>query len=283
MKLHVVLTAALCLAISCASGHNSDFDSKLPVVRDLAGYNAKLHILTESNDSLQMESIGAVEYPGFRADLYAVRYTPKEIPERTILITGGVHGNEPAGAGFTLNLIQALSDGTAAFKNVRVEIIPMINPWGWVHDSRYNYRGMDINRDFASFKTQEAKIIGGYVKGRAYDMAIDHHEDPDASGVYLYQYGRQDTMTARNVLTAVRDLGFPIEQDVNMIILKTEDGLIDAPMWGLRYMRLTKQLSISNYLRLENSTDVYTVETPVKLPIKDRVEIHELVFGMLSE
>ena len=68
-----------------------------------------------------------------------------------------------------------------------------------------------------------------------------------------------------------------------MVILKTNNGLINAPMWGLVYMRLTKQLSITNYLRLENSKLVYTVETPMGVPIDKRVAIHDLAFRMLAE
>jgi hypothetical protein len=60
-------------------------------------------------------------------------------------------------------------------------------------------------------------------------------------------------------------MGYPIEQDVSMAVLKTANGIIDAPMWGLWYMRLTGQLSIANYYRLNNSRFVYTVETPASL------------------
>ena len=67
-------------------------------------------------------------------------------------------------------------------------------------------------------------------------------------------------------------------QDVRMVVLRTRDGLIDAPRWGLLYMRLTGQLSITNYLRLENSGEVYTIETPMHLPMKDRVRIHRRAF-----
>ena len=57
-------------------------------------------------------------------------------------------------------------------------------------------------------------------------------------------------------------MGYPIEENVSMVILKTENGIIDAPMWGLRYMRITGQLTLSNYYRLNNSPHVYTIETP---------------------
>ena len=112
---------------------------------------------------------------------------------------------------------------------------------------------------------------------------IDHHEDPHAKGVYLYQYGNRDTSAARRVLTEVKTLGYPLEEEVNMIILKTDNGLIEAPMWGLRYMRVTGQLSITNYARLKLSDIVYTVETPVNLPIAERIKIHRLIFAGLAE
>jgi hypothetical protein len=283
MKLPAALLALVCLTISCASGHDSAFKNPLPVVRDLTTYNRELLALAESNAHIQVESIGIIEYPGFIADLHKVTYAPKVTAEKTILITGGVHGNEPAGSAFTVGLIRALSMGSFVLENTMVEIIPMVNPWGWAHDSRYNYHGKDINRDFASFETQEAQIVRDYLEGKSFDLVIDHHEDPSASGVYLYQYGKHDTSAARSILAEIKDSGYPLEQDVSMIILRTDDGLINAPMWGLLYMRLTKQLSITNYMRLENSKLVYTVETPLQLPIEKRVAIHQAVFGMLAE
>jgi hypothetical protein len=57
----------------------------------------------------------------------------------------------------------------------------------------------------------------------------------------------------------VRHRPFGAERRVRMVILRTRDGLIDAPRWGLKYMRLTGQLSLTNYLRLEHSREVYTI------------------------
>ena len=78
-------------------------------------------------------------------------------------------------------------------------------------------------------------------------------------------------------------MGFPIEQDVRMIILKTENGIIDGPMWGLWYMRLTGQLSIANYYRLNNSRFVFTVETPKRLFWEDRLKMQKTAVTMLLD
>ena len=128
---------------------------------------------------------------------------------------------------------------------------------------------------------QFVQLVRGLVEGREYDLVIDHHEDPGAAGFYLYQYARRDASATRGAIDAARALGYPIEQDVRMVILRTRDGLIQAPRWGLWYMRLSRQLTITNYLRLENSRLVYTVETPVHLPWADRLALHRLAFEHL--
>ena len=76
------------------------------------------------------------------------------------------------------------------------------------------------------------------------------------------------------MIREICSLGYPIEQDVRMVILLTRDGLIDAPRWGLKYMRLTGQLSVTNYLRLEHYEEVYTIETPTNLSEEDRLRMH---------
>jgi hypothetical protein len=70
--------------------------------------------------------------------------------------------------------------------------------------------------------------------------------------------------------------GLFASQEYALFILRTRDGLIDAPRWELKYMRLTGQLSLTNYLRLEHSREVYTIETPTHLSMEDRLRMHVL-------
>jgi hypothetical protein len=112
---------------------------------------------------------------------------------------------------------------------------------------------------------------------------MDLHEDPTARGFYLYQYGLADKNVCEKIVATIKDLGYPIEQNVRMIILKTENGIIDAPMWGLWYMRLTGQLSIANYYRLNNSRFVFTVETPTSLLWEDRLKMQKTAVTILLD
>lgn len=115
-----------------------------------------------------------------------------------------------------------------------------------------------------------------FIAGRTWDLALDLHEDPSAGGFYVYQYGLSDRTLSAAVVAAVRQAGAPIAENVRMVILRTEEGIIDAPMWGLYYMQLTGQLSLANYTRLNASDRVFTLETPTLLPPADRLRIQRL-------
>jgi hypothetical protein len=278
----IILPIPVILLLSCASGHHEPFAVDTPVVRELDALEFKLQTLCDQSSLLRLEQAGQVTYNEFSAPIWVVRYRPAGA-ERRVLVTGGVHGNEPAGCAWVTDLVSLLADQPQPYANTSFDLVPLVNPWGWSRNIRYNREGRDINRDFASFETQEARILQSLFDSRGYDLVVDHHEDPDAGGFYLYQYAKRDTTLSRSVVEEVRTLGYPIEQDVQMVILRTRDGLIDAPGWGLRYMRLTGQLSITNYLRLEHSLEVYTIETPIHLPMEDRLNMHrrafELIFG----
>jgi hypothetical protein len=137
--------------------------------------------------------------------------------------------------------------------------------------------------DLATLRSQEARMIHTFVGERQWDLMLDLHEDPSASGFYIYQYGQPDKITCEKVVAMIESLGYPIEVNVNMVILPTQHGVIDAPMWGLWYMRLTGKLSIANYYRLYNSSRVFTVETPTALPVEDRLNMQRTAVRMLIQ
>ncbi len=266
----------LLLIISCASGHREPFPADQETKRDLSEYLKPIRKAVESSPLLTMEKAGTVEYPGFREDIWKIVYDPGEQTRFKVLMTAAIHGNEPAGAHIMSDFITNLAGGTDNYRDHRFEIIPIVNPWGYVHDIRFNREGRDINRDFASLKTREAGIIKTILRDRTFDLMIDLHEDPDATGFYIYQYAMPDKRLSEQIIDSVRKWNFPVEENVNMIVLKTENGIIDAPLWGLWYMVLSRQLSMSNYMRLNNSKSVYTIETPTSRAMDKRIFIQGL-------
>jgi hypothetical protein len=218
-----------------------------------------------------MERIGQVDYPGFQAPLWRISFQPDQPTAYKVFINAAIHGNEPAGAECAVRFVERLAKNPQQYRNTAFDIIPIVNPWGWVHNIRFNRDGNDINRDFATFKSQEARIIKKTLQGVTYRLMLDLHEDPTADGFYLYQYGLGDKTAGEKIVATVAHKGYPIEQNVNMVILKTDNGIIDAPMLGLWYIRLTGRLNIANYYRLHNSKYVFTVESPKRLLWEDRL------------
>jgi murein peptide amidase A len=275
----IALACAACL--SCASGHREPFTSAAAAVRDLAAFETDLRAAAAGGLGVSVTEAGSVSWERFESPMWVVSVDRPGALKRA-LVVAGIHGNEPAGASWAVELVRQLATDPSVLPDVSFDILPLLNPWGWTRDIRYDRDGRDINRDFATFATQEAHLFRDFVRGRRYDFAIDHHEDGSAKGFYVYQYADRDTRPTRRLIDRVRDLGFPIEQDVSFVILRTRDGLIRAPRWGLWYMKASRRLSLTNWLRLEGIPRVFTVETPTSLPIADRIGLHRAAFASLA-
>lgn len=271
--------AAVLIAMlaACSSGHREPFCDETPGVRSIDELYGRLRAKAAASKSLSVREIAEVRYGQYKAPLIMISYRRggHAAKRPAVLIDAGVHGNEPAPVVYAEQLIAALADGTSALKDFDLDVIPVVNPWGWSHDKRYNRDGRDINRDFGMSRSQEAKAIKGLLKGRKYDLVLDLHEDPKAKGVYVYQYGRDSRKLLENLIGESAAMGYAIENNVDMILLKTKNGILDAPMWGLWYVRLTNQLSLSNHCRLFNSANVFTVETPMNISLEKRCLFHE--------
>ena len=279
-----ILLCSLAILITfCASGHHKPFKEDIIPARDFSALEKRIQEVVSSSPYLSIKPIGRVVYGKFQAPIWCISFSPRQPASVKILINAGIHGNEPAGVYYAMELMEKLAKNQNHHRNIAIDIIPMVNPWGVTHNIRFNQTGIDVNRDFATLRSQEAKIIQKFVGQRRWDLMLDLHEDPSASGFYIYQYGQSDKITCEKIVAAVEKLGYPIEENVRMLILHTEHGVIDAPMWGLWYMRLTGQLSVANYYRLYNSPHVFTVETPTGLPVEHRLSIQRTAVEMLIQ
>lgn len=69
--------------------------------------------------------------------------------EKTVMIIGGMHGDEPAGVLAVIRLAQYLEKNPDSIRN-RAVLIPCINPDGLRIGRRTNGRNVDLNRNFPS-------------------------------------------------------------------------------------------------------------------------------------
>jgi hypothetical protein len=165
-----------------------------------------------------------------------------------------------------------------------MDILPIVNPWGYVHDRPSSWNGVDIGRDFTDFDSYEAKMVRRFLREKQYDLVIDLREDPRAAGFCLWQYGMGNTGASDRIVDRIQAAGYPIEHETHMILLRPRNGIVDAPMWGLTFLRLFRQLTIAGYVRRNVSSSVFTVVTPTALALNDRIAMQRIaVEELLAE
>ena len=140
--------------------------------QNYARFTQRLKALSSPN--LRIETIGSVnDYQMFRVLLGEA---PGE--RKNILITAGIHGDEPAGPEAALCFLER--DNIKLLRKFRFLILPCVNPYGYVHNARENKQGIDINRSFAEEKVAEVVLFKKAIQGQRFDFYIDFHEDWEA-------------------------------------------------------------------------------------------------------
>ena len=205
--------------------------------------------------------IGTVHgYPVFNVIL-----GPQTGERKNILITGGVHGDEPAGVEASLKFLER--DNAVLLKRFRFWVIPCINPYGYVHDTRENREGADVNRSFATDDVPEASIVKRALGQIQFAFAIDFHEDCDATGFYLYEGKRDKQYTGPQIAAAVKTIGSMDDDDSGESDELISEGVYEvAEKWGVQ--------GLSPYLLRFHAEHVIISETPTTWPLGQRSALH---------
>ncbi|MBA7639392.1 Murein peptide amidase A [subsurface metagenome] len=104
-------------------------------------------------------------------------------------ILAAIHGNEPAGIPLVRRLAQYLQQYPHLLQGRKVVLLPVANPDGVAHNSRYNARGVDLNRNFSTanrinsrrfgrtaLSEPEARAIEQLVRQYAPDRVVSIHQ-----------------------------------------------------------------------------------------------------------
>ena len=222
-------------------------------------------------DNTNYNIIGTIDYKGIKYNIYEIIINNNA--KRNALIFGGLHGDEPGGALSTIRFIEKYSTSNYS-KDYNYKIIPLINPWGYENNVRFNKNGIDVNRDFSDYKfmSQEASIIvNSYSKERP-DIVIDNHEDNFNNSNFFYVYNKysKDKMkyfieTHQNYLYTTNLKEFPF---------KTIEGINDINSGILWLVRASDRWTLSNYF-LTLTKNVIVIESGTKYTdIEDRIKFH---------
>ena len=228
------------------------------VRRDYTCFTERLESLNSSHT--RIETVGVVDdYPIYRVLLAAGQGVHKNI-----LITGGIHGDEPAGPASVLCFLER--DNTHLLQHFKFLILPCINPYGYVHNTRENKKGLDLNRSFEETGIAELDIVRTVIEGQRFDFCIDFHEDWEAKGVYFYEAQRNEQWIGPEITHQIEKIG-PIDGEMGENDLPIADGVFQVdPAWG--------DAGLVSYLFHFNADHAMICETPTSWQLDRRTAAH---------
>jgi len=188
---------------------------------------------------------------------------------RRVLVTSGIHGDEPAGIEAVLRFLETPQPPYPEFEFV---VVPCANPSGYVRNTRENNRGSDINRSFEAEEEDEVHIIKKMLSGERFDCHVDFHEDWEAAGFYMYENCEQGFGVGPAIIERVGAI-MPIDPDGE----ESEDSepispgvLCVQPSWG--------QQGLLPYVLAHHTDHAVMFETPSGVDMEMRVAAHLATF-----
>lgn len=199
-----------------------------------------------------------------------------------ILLSAGIHGDEPAGPHAIDSLLQKISNHEMTLPIINLDIFPLINPSGFFKRTRVNQNGFDLNRCFATgHPPDEIRMMMDYLKNRSYELSIEFHEDIDTKGFYLYEHqpsnGLNATRWGNEITSLLRKKGFPINDAPVIEGMPATNGVI-SPRRKRRSFFRRHGWPQAFYMHKHGTSRTLTLETPPCLPLEDRVSMHLEVF-----
>ncbi len=246
--------------------------------RSYAGWCARLRSAVSRWPSLRLETLGLVGPPNDPLPLFRVIDTRERGGRRSAVLTGGVHGDEPAGVEALTRLLEHPSRWSDALAALHVTIFPCANPTGFERGTRENDLGIDLNRAFDGPEPPaEVSLIRPHLDAREgrrpFDLSVELHEDIDNEGFYLYELRRNAPPIGDSIVEAVQSM-VPINRAGMIEGLAAEGGIIRPDPDEL--MRLhPDRWPQAIYSFRAGTPSCLTLETPaVSVTIDRRADVH---------
>jgi len=200
-----------------------------------------------------------------------------EIPPRSracasIALTGGIHGDEPAGVEALLRFLESPRPSWAA--SIRFLIFPCMNPYGFQNNHRHNYAGLDINRQYRATSVPEVEAQKRVLRGQRFDLHISFHEDVDARGFYIYELSRNSHQIAAEILHNISPI-IPFDSRGRIEGRRARDGLIRRNFRPDRRKRWPEAF----YLFAHHTDHILTTETPGPFAFEKRVKAQSVALA----
>ena len=123
---------------------------------------------------------------------------------KRILITAGLHGNEPFGVTALMEFIEKTIYDNSLRNEYEFVFLPMMNPKALKNSTRLTSDKIDLNRTFSIAKqTPQSRSIMNALQNEHFEMAIDLHGSIVREGFFIIRSGESDVALAQSALKNV--------------------------------------------------------------------------------
>ena len=228
-----------------------DYDDLVRRVEGLPGEGVQSRVLAEVEG-----------YPMFGI---AVKGDPRR---PTVLLMAGSHGDEPAGVEAAFALLQGGFERFLPMFNFAV--LPCLNPYGYVHDTRHNVQGVDLNWAHERNDVPEVQAFRNFVRGRRFEFALDLHEDWESPGYYVYERCRRGAPVGPEVVRRVEPV-CKLNTEPFIDGNQAENGII---LLDPEREEAQRGPGIPTVIYYHHTDHWLTSESPTSLPLDTRVQTH---------
>ena len=202
-----------------------------------------------------------------------------------LLLTAGIHGDEPAGVFALYSYMLSLS-----LREIPIEVyaFPCVNPIGVLRNSRLSSAHFDLNRQMTrnSIAPEVRALVSTLEQlGTSFDAAFDLHEDnpsvqcdfsgesTQAEAFYLYESNFDPMRKPRGeqIVRAVTQAGIPVSTQRSIYGERAINGVVQ------RGMERDKIFDLERFLTMNYTDRVITSETYVARTLAERITAQTLV------
>jgi protein MpaA len=200
-----------------------------------------------------------------------------------LYLSAGIHGDEVAGPLAALRMLRE----PGFFKEIDVTLFPILNPDGIARNLRGNADGIDLNRDYRNPKSEEIRSHIEAIDTLApFAAALFLHEDYEGTGAYLYEFN-DSNLRADLGASMIKAMGrhVPIDLRAEIEEVVASGGVLSRRDVILKYGSIEERPDWPEaiYLGLHHTRVSYTTETPLPLPLEQRIEAQLAATATLIE
>lgn len=241
----------------------------MDVSRDYKLLLQRLHSLAVSCGK-RTRSITEISANGRIYPLVKISLNAGDRGKKRVLISAGIHGDEPAGVEAICAFLER-NEFQRYAGDWEVTLLPCLNPFGYEHGTRDNHEGKDLNRLFKSASTPPEVTAAREVLSRPFDLTLELHEDSESPGFYLYQKetGAANPALGRRILgEAEKTMSINMNSEIEG--MPADRGLIN------RFSRQEKMKwwPMAVYAAAKGSRCCFTFETALTFPMESRINTH---------